>query len=1031
MNCVNYTTNFKHLKTKHNMKRKILLVTLLFISTIGFSQLFEIKGKVLDGKTNLPLPGVNINVMNSKQGTSTDLDGNFVLSKVPNGSILNFTYVGFKSYQTTVTKSDDIVVRLTEENNTLEEVVVVGYGSQKKKDITGAVGYIGAKTIEQMKPVKIEQALQGTLAGVTVTSSSGAPGSGLNVLIRGIKTNGDNNPTFIVDGNITDSSLINPNDIESINVLKDAQAAIYGVQGANGVVIIKTKSGKRNSKSQFSYNTYLGLQETTKKLSLLNATEYALLLNESYANGGQTLPYPTVSDLGEGTNWQDEVFSRNVPIISHDLGVSGGSEKMSYNLSGSHLKQDGIIGTDKSGFQRSTALLSLGADITNKLRANTNVTYSYLERQSLNENGLGSVLFNAINTPSTITPYDANGNFTLVPSTAGFGIEVINPLAQIDNTYNSYNIKKLNGTLGLDYDIIKSLTVSSKIGFNTSNAEGKSFSKIVNYGGKVFDVTRSSVNQNAINDNSYVFDLYLTYKKAFGNHNLTGTLGTSNSKQWGNGLFATGFDVPNNSWDFADISLTTGLPTANNVGSYNYDERLNSYFIRFQYDYLSKYLLSGMIRRDSSTKFGPENAVAYFPSVTAGWVISKEKFMDDSKSINFLKLRASYGILGSDKILSNGYVGYLGGEATYVFNNALTNGTAIGQIANPGLKWEEARKFDVGFDLKLFKNQIDITTDYFIETRYNLLIAGLPVSGITGTAAPGGAPPVVNAGATRNKGYEFSITYNKKIADNLTINANYNFTTIKNEVTKVSDSRGILESGSFGVGQPAISRMEEGQPIGYFYGLQTDGIFQNQAEIDAAPNQSALGATPSPGDIRFKDTNGDGVVNLNDRTKIGSFLPDFTMGFNLNVKYKNVDVAAYSYASIGNDMVRNYERTLSDLNRMNYQLDRWTGEGTSNTVPRVTTAATTNNLFSDYFVEDASYFRIQNVQLGYTLNNAFTQKVGISKLRLYTGVNNVYTFTKYRGFDPAATNGAAIGGGIDNGFYPVPRVYMFGLNLNF
>lgn len=1014
------------------MKSNFLLIYFLLISSWGFSQLYDIKGVVREAGTNNPIPGVNIKVKNGQKSSTSNFDGSFVLKGIPKGETVEFSFLGYRNYDYVVNANQqDLIINLKEEKNALEEVIVIGYGSQKKKDITGAVGSVAAKTIEQLRPIQVSQALQGTLAGVTVTAGSGSPGAGLNILIRGVQSNGDNSPLYVVDGNLTDPNLINPNDIESITVLKDAQAAIYGVRGANGVIIIKTKSGKKNTKTQFSYNTYIGQQETTKKISLLNATEYALLLNESYANGGQTIPYPNVSGLGAGTNWQNEVFSKDATIINHDLSVSGGTEKITYSFNGSHLYQQGIVGEAKSGFRRNTASMSLGVDLTDRLKLQTAVNYAYVNRRSLNENGLGSVLFNAINAPSTIAPRDANGNFSLIPSTAGFGIEVINPLAQIDNTYNDYNIKRLSGSFGLDYTIVKDLVFTSKIGFNTANSEYKSFSKIVNYGGKVFDVTRSSVNQNAINDNSYVLDLYLTYKKTLGLHNITGTLGTSSAKEWGNGLFATGYDVPNNSWEFADISLANGLPTSKNVGSYVYDERLNSYFVRGQYDYDGKYLVSGMARRDSSTKFGPDNAVAYFLSATTGWVISKENFLKDSNTINLLKLRGSYGVLGNDKIGSNGYVGYLDGEATYVFDNVLTNGFAIGRLSNPALKWEKAKKFDLGLDVKLFNNQVDITTDYFIEKREDLLIGGLPVSGITGVGGPGGASPTVNAGSTRNNGFEFALGYNKVINNSWSFGVNGNITTIKNIVTKVSDSRGIIESGSFGIGQLPISRMEEGQSIGYFYGLQAEGIFQNQAEIDAAPSQAGLGAGTAPGDIRYKDVNGDGVINFNDRTKVGSPLPDFTLGFNMNVKYKNVDLVAYSYASIGNDMVRNYERSLTDLNRMSYKLDRWTGEGTSNTVPRVTTGPTNNNLFSSFFVEDASFFRIQNVQLGYNISNKVAADLGISKLRLYAGVNNVYTFTKYKGFDPAATSGAAIGGGIDYGFYPTPRVYMFGLNLNF
>ena len=1017
------------------MKSNCLLIYFLLLTTLGFSQGNDLGGIVKESDSGAPIPGVNVTVRNSTKSTTTDIDGKFSLKDISSSSILVFSYLGYKDQTFKVIESNSkIIIGLIADVQSLDQVVVIGYGSQKKKDITGAVGLVDNKTIEKLKPIKYEQALIGTLAGVFVTAQSGAPGAGLDIRIRGVKSNQNDAPLFIIDGNISDPSIINPSDIESITVLKDAQAAIYGVRGANGVVIVKTKSGKRNAPTVFSYNAYTGLQETTKKLSLLNATEYALLLNESYANGGKPLPYTNVAALGEGTDWQTKVLGTNVPIYSHDINVSGGSEKFNYALSGSHLFQGGLVGDNKSGFRRNTAALALGADLTEKIKLQTNVNYTYLNRDSVNENGLGSVLFNAVNTPSTITPYDADGNFSLVPSTPGLGIEVINPLAQVANTYNDYNLKRLSGAVALDYNFANNLTFTSRIGFNTSNSKGKSFAKIVNYGGKVFDVARSSVSQNAINDNSYVLDLYLTYKKTFAEkHNFTAVFGTSNSKEWGNGLFATGFDVPNNSWEFADISLANGPSTSRDVGSYNYDERLNSYFLRLQYDFRGRYLLQGIIRRDSSTKFGPNNTVAYFPSILGGWVVSEENFLKNSKFINFMKFRGSYGLLGNDKINPNQYKGILNGEATYVFDGTLINGTALGVLANPDIKWEEARKFDVGVDLKLWNNKIDITSDYFIETRYNLLIPGgsLQVSGITGVGGPGGQSPTVNAGATKNTGIEFAIGYNEKIGKDFSFALNYNFTTIKNVVTKVTDARGIIESGSFGVGQQPIARMEEGQSIGYFYGLQTDGIFQNQAEVDAAPSQLALGAQAAPGDIRYKDVNGDGVINIEDRTKVGSPLPKFTMGFNLQLNYKNLDFAAYSYASVGNDMVRNYERSLSDVNRLNYVLDRWTGEGTSNTVPRVTTDATTNNLFSNYFVEDASFFRIQNIQLGYTLNSTFSKKAGISKLRLYASVNNVYTFTKYRGFDPTASSGAAVGGGIDYGFYPAPRVYMFGVNLNF
>ena len=1012
------------------MKSKLLLIVLSLCTSFAFAQSIDVNGTVVDG-SGLALPGVNVKVKSSSQNTTTDFDGSFKLSGVPKGSSVVFSYIGYRT-QEVVVSGTKMTVKMADDAKSLEEVVVIGYGSQKKREVTGAVSVVDSKTLDVLKPVRIEQALQGTISGVNVTTQSGAPGAPLDIRIRGIATNGQNAPTAIIDGYVGDLGLLNPNDIETITVLKDAQAAIYGTIGANGIILVTTKMGKKNSKTKVSFNSYAGFQETSRKLPTLNATEYALLLNESYANGGRPLPYPNVSGLGSGTDWQKEVFQKGAPIINNDLTITGGSDKITYSISGSHLDQEGIVGGDKSGFLRNTARLGLSADLSDKFKLKTNVIYTYFTRRTLNENGLGSVLFNALNVPATLKPYDANGQFTLVPSTTGLGTEIINPLAQIANTYNDYNYKKLNGNFGLDYKIFKGFTLSSSIGFNTSNSESKTFAKQISYGGKVFDVQRSSVTQGAVNDNNYSFDLFGNYTAQIAeSHNITGTIGTTIFKEWGNGLFATGFDVPNNSWEFADISLTKGVSETLTNSSYVYDQRRLSYFGRLQYDYKKKYLLSGMIRRDSSTKFGPGNKVGYFPSVTGGWVVSEEGFFGQPKAISFLKLRASYGTLGNDQIPNYGYLGLLSGEATYVFDGSLVNGTATGQVPNPDLKWEEAEKFDVGLDLKVLNDKVFIVADYFIDTRKDLLIPNIPVSGINGTGAPGASAPTLNAGSVRNKGFEFAIDYKDKFSDAFSFSVGYNVTFLKNEVLEVNNGTGFIEGGAFGVGQPAPSRMEIGKPLGYFYGYKTDGIFQNQAEVDAHPSQLALGANAAPGDLRFVDVNSDGVIDTKDKTNIGDPIPDATMGFNLQLNYKNLDFAVYTFASVGNDMVRNYERTLSDANRLNYVLDRWTGEGSTNSTPRVTTGATANNVFSEYFVEDASYFRIQNIQLGYSLAPSVAQKAGITKLRLYAGVNNLYTFTKYKGFDPGASSGAPIGGGIDYGFYPIPRTYLMGLNINF
>lgn len=1016
---------------------RILFVLLFAILGAGLSaQTYTISGTVLDADNGDPLIGASVIVVKESgatgqlQGTVTDLDGQFSLSNVIKGSVLQITYTGYATVTQTVNSEAPLKISMGTDAQALEEVVVIGYGTTTKRNVSGAVTTVDAETIDELKPIKIEQALQGTVAGVNVTTQSGAPGAGLNIRIRGVSTNGQNAPLVIIDGYQGDLSTVNPSDIETITVLKDAQAAVYGTIGANGVILVTTKTGKKNQPTKLSYNTYYGTQETSRSLNMLNATEYALLLNESYAAGGQALPYPDASGIGFGTDWQSEVFG-TAPISSHDFTVSGGTDNTTYSIGASTLAQEGIVGGEKANFQRNTARLSLGVDLTEQLKLTTNAIFTNIDRDALSENGLGAVLFNALNAPPTLPLLDENGDFSLVPNTPGLGIEVINPGAQIANTFNDYDLNKLNGQMKLDYTPLAGLTLTGRVGFNTSNSESRSFAKEINYGGKVFDVTRSSVSQNAINDNNYSIDLYGTYDRSFGeSHSLTFTAGTTVFREIGNGLFATGFDVPNNDFEFADISLATGTSPegARDVGSYSYDERRLSYFGRAQYDYRGRYFLTAMLRRDASTKFGPENRAALFPSFTAGW-IAVDGEDNPEGMIDLLKARISYGILGNDQIINNGFIGSLSGEGTYVFDGILVNGVAIGALPNPSLQWEEAKKFNVGLDLGLLDYRINITADYFINTRDNLLISNIPVTGIVGTGAPGGAAPTVNAGAVRNSGLEFAIAYQQRINSDLKFSVAYNFTTLDNEVLEVNNGTGFIEGGGFSVGQLAPSRMEVGQPIGYFFGYQTDGIFQNADEIEVHPSQIALGAEAQPGDLRFVDVNGDGVIDPSDRTNLGDPIANMTMGLNTQISWKNLDLTAYLYASLGNDIVRNYERALSDVNRLDYYLDRWTGAGTSNEVPRVTTAATSNGVFSDFYVEDGSFLRLQNVTLGYTLPFRMGSR-SASSLRLYVSANNLFTVTGYRGFDPGASSGAPIGGGIDSGFYPIARTFLFGANLS-
>ncbi|SFW11860.1 TonB-linked outer membrane protein, SusC/RagA family [Sinomicrobium oceani] len=1013
------------------MSKALLLFFLLTASFSLGAQTFSVSGNVTDAENNMPLPQVNIVVKGTTKGVVTDFDGNYIIESVSTGDVLVFSYIGFSTREVVLGTQQTVNISLEPNYENLNEIVVVGYGSQVKKEVTGAVSSIGAKTIEDLKPLNAAQALQGTTSGINVTPQGGAPGAEANIRIRGIATNRNNAPLIILDGFQYEGGLnsINPEDIENITVLKDAQAAIYGTIAANGVVLVTTKSGRKNQKPKIQYDAYTGIQETTRKLPVLNATEYAVLLNESYANAGQALPFPDISNLGKGTNWQDEVF-RQAPVTNHNLSITGGEEKIHYSLGASHLDQEGIIGGDKADFRRSTARISLNADISEKLSVSTKLFYSRVKRHNINSFSLGSVLFNAANIAPVIDPSTAN-----LDNTISLGNEVVNPLTQIDNTFNEYVTNRLSGTIQATLKYIRNMELQARFGFNTSNSRNREFAPIYNYGaGKIYTRTDNMVTLNKINDNDYTFDLFNTYSNVLADHHkVTFMLGMTAYKQYGEGLGGTRTGVQANSWKFADFNTATGSGDNQTNNSYAYDLRRLSYFTRLQYAFKNKYLFSAMIRRDASTLFAPEHRVAYFPSASAGWVVSEEDFFNDTGAVNFLKLRASYGVLGNDRIPTFGYLSLLNGEATYVLGNdqSLVNGYALGRLANPGIKWEEAKKFDVGLDLQLFDNKIEIIADYYRNVRENLLISNIPVSGILGTGAPGAEGPIVNAGTVENQGLEFAVNYNQTFDNGFNISAGYNIATLHNKATRVNNGTGYYEGGAFSVGQPMPARMEVGKPLGYFYGYRTDGIFQTQDEVETHPSQKALGAEARPGDIRYVDVNGDGVIDAKDRTDLGNPIPKVTMGLNLSLQYKGFDFSAYSFANLGNDIVRNYERDQPNVNKMNYRLNRWTGPGTGNSVPRVTTEPTTNHVFSDFFVEDGSFARIQSITLGYTIPDSFIKKSGLEKFRIYTKVDNVHTFTRYSGYDPTASSGDPIGSGIDYGFYPVPRTYIIGVNLQF
>lgn len=1027
------------------------LFTLMFVLLGGsitmFAQDIAISGKVVNENGD-PLPYATVLAVGTGAGVFTDLDGLYSIT-VPNSDslTLRFTFSGYEKQEVLVAGRTTIDVQM-QAITKLDEVVIVGYGKASSKEITGATSKVDGKDVEKMNLARVDQALQGQVAGVNISTNSGSPGGSSNIRIRGLSTFGDNDPLILVDGVVYDSeglNALNPSDIKSINVLKDATAGIYGVRAANGVIIVETKKGSLNSKQEVEYNGYYGIQQTGRKLGLLTAQEYAVIKNEMFGLNGEPLPFNNTA-LGVGTNWQDSIF-QNAAVQSHNISLSGGSKSTRYSLGLGYFTQDGIVGGSKATFDRYNARLNLSTDLSSKLTLNSVFLYSNDQRSTLPEGGIGSVLYNTINAFPNEPIRTPDGNYSYLEEVS----DIINPVAQMENTYNWSSADKFVGKEELVYKINDDFTFNNRFNYNFSLVDGKVFSPLVWYGpGKfantainadlespeveiadsVFIERGAAVYEERSTFTDLTYESYLNYDHTFQSvHRVKSTLGMSVFQRKGESLNGTAFGIPNNSLDNADISANTAEGGfLNNVGSWEFKERLVSTFLRAEYGYNYKYLISAILRRDGSSKFGANKRHGLFPTVSGAWVLSEEDFYNIS-AIDFFKIRLSYGISGNDQIPNFAYRALLNGEGVYVFDDLITSGVAIGRGANPDLKWETTRQFNAGIDLTLF-NSINFTTNYFIKNTYDLLFQP-DISGILGTYGPGGSPPVINAGDVSNKGIEFEIGYESDPRKDLVIGANYNFTAISNKVTAVPDGVDFLPGANFSVGGNVATRFEEGFPIGYFIGYETAGIFQTQEEINAHPVEQE-GA--QPGDLIFVDQNGDGVINFSDdsdKANIGSPIPDFTMGLGLSVRYKGFDLSANIYAALGQEIIRNFERQQPYANQLDYVVNRWTGPGSTNEHPRVTTGATRNNVFSSYFVEDGSFARLRNVQLGYSFSPNLLTKIKVQSLRIYVAGNNLITLTEYQGYDPDVGSAGVLSAGVDYGIYPQARTVMGGVNLKF
>ncbi len=1050
--------------------KKLLSVLFLLSFTLAavYAQNIQIKGTVVSGTDNEPLPGVNVVVKgNTSTGTITDFNGTFTLS-APADAILSISYIGFKSQEIAVKGHKDIKIVLQEDSETLDEVVVVGYGVQKKSVVTASIAKVSADDLASTAPVRMDNALKGLASGVTVTSSSGQPGAAAQIRVRGVGTirteNGAADPLYIVDGMPLEGGLdyLNPNDIASIEVLKDAASgAVYGARAANGVILVTTKTGKIG-KTKVTYDFSYGWQSAWKKRDVLNASEYALMINEGAINAGIAPKFSDPYSYGQGTNWQDEVFNNNAPMMNHQVSVSGASEKVNYLFSLGFYTQDGIVGGnfDRSNYERLTLRSNTQYTLfdeskernwLNSLKVTSNLSYARIKSTNFDDNStwgtpLGSALalspilnvydeteeaikaqFDKYGTTAEYTPvYDPrNGKLFSIPGEFG---EMSNPIAKLSLPGDKHWSHKFVANFSAELQLWDNLKFKTSYGADLS-FWGYDGYRPLYYLRSGESSTQSSAYSRKEDGTVWQLENVLMYDKSIDKHSFSVLLGQSAKKSSGSYLYGSRNNITNYSRPYIDAS--TGLAAnadRDAAGAPSVDATLASIFARASYNYDERYMLQVTVRRDGSSRFGPNNHYAVFPSFSLGWDLTNEKFMN--KRPNWLtttKIRLSWGKNGNENIGNFKYTVLTspGNNAIFGSSENVINGVKASGLANPDLKWEESEQLDFGLDFGFFNNALTFTADYY-KKKTNGMLMEMNIPFYVGEAKPIG-----NVGKMENSGIELEAAYKFRVSDwNFRVSANASY--LKNKLIEYGNESGWENLDSF-QGTGDISRAENGKPFPFFYGYKTAGIFQNTDEVKAYKNDKGelLQPTAVPGDVRFVDVDGNGIIDANDRTDIGKGMPDWTFGFNLGVSWKNFDLNMMWQGTAGNDIYDATRRTdIATSNLPSWMLNRWTGEGTSNRIPRFVQGDNVNWQSSDLYVYDGSYLRLKNIQLGYTLPAALTQKVFISSLRFYVAAENLFTFTKYHGFDPEISSGGT-SLGIDYGVYPQARVWTIGASLSF
>ncbi len=1032
------------------MKRKLLLSSFLLIFSLWtWAQQVQISGTVKSATDNQSLPGASVTIKGTVTGTTTDINGQYTVKASPN-QVLVFSFMGMTAQEVTVTADTKTLnIVLAEAATLMQEVVVVGYGTQKKSVVTGAISSVKAKDMEKTPNGRVEQALQGRVSGVTVAANSGQPGAASTIRIRGVTTFGDdaNNPLWVVDGVVVDAAgigYLNQSDIASIEVLKDAtSAAIYGTRAATGVILVTTKKGKAG-KMVVNYNTFYGTSAPAKVLTLCNASQYATLINERQTNGGLAPKFPKV-DYGLGTDWQNEIFNNSAGRYSHELSLSGGNDKSTFYSSVSITNQEGIVATEISNYNKISFRLNSEHKISKIFTFGQ--TFGYTHQKSIgigNTNSeFGGPLSSAINLdpitpvietdPALAAAYpdaairDANGNpYGISPNV---GQEMTNPLAYTQTRLGQYNWSDdFSGNAYLDVNLSSHLKFKTSAGAKLAYWGWRGFTPVYYLNPSTSTIINSygMSNQQGFDWN---IENTLNYSNKIDDHEFSVLLGQGayvNGIGFGSSNTIQG--LPITSWE--DASFNFDIPQANRIsGTWDFTEhKISSLFTRVNYNFKEKYLFTGIVRRDGSTRFGTNNKFGIFPSFSLGWVVSSESFWKTNDIVNTLKIRGGYGVNGNDNIGDFGYLATVIGGFNYTLGNLgnITTGYAPKTLDNPDLHWEETSQLNIGFDARFLTN-FNFVVDIY-KKRTTGILRTIPIPGYVGVSSS----PVGNVADMENKGVELELGYNKTFGD-ITFSANGNFAYLKNEVTYVNSDADFIAGGATFQSMGPVTRIQVGQPYNSFYGYQTDGIFQSWAEVNANVNSTGGLIQPkaAPGDWKWVDTDGDGTVTEKDKQFLGSSIPKYTFGLTLNAAYKGFDIMIFGQGAAGNKIFQGLRRL--DIEYSNYQstaMSRWTGEGTSNDYPRLTANDANGNFgsMSNFYLEKGDYFRLKQVQLGYTINSELLKKIDISRLRVYLQSENLFTFTGYTGYDPEIGGGVY---GIDKGFYPQARSFIAGLQLQF